>query len=187
MRLMEVLPDNEVSRYNRPPALNSDSRKKYFKVDQFIEEAIKKQEKNIESKIGLLLQYGYFKASGRFFTSKSFKLSDIKYVSKVLGVTIPADFLEQYIDRTRQNHRVLILDICGHIEFTSAIEFFDEAVGDMVEKQMHPRKMFYVLIEQLRQKKIELPSYDKIAKAITEKFHGFEKNGYRQKMGQNQI
>jgi TnpA family transposase len=176
MRLMEVLPDNEVSRYNRPPALNSDSRKKYFKVDQFIEEAIKKQAKNIESKIGLLLQYGYFKASGRFFTSKSFKLSDIKYVSKVLGVTIPADFLEQYIDRTRQNHRVLILDICGHIEFTSAIEFFDEAVGDMVEKQMHPRKMFYVLIEQLRQKKIELPSYDKIAKAITEKFHGFEKN-----------
>ena len=49
MRLMDVLPDNEVNRYNRPPALNSDSRKKYFKVDQIIQEAIKKQAKNVES------------------------------------------------------------------------------------------------------------------------------------------
>ena len=58
MRLMDVLPDNEVNRFNRPPAFNSDSRKKYFKVDQFIQEAINKPAQNIESKIGLLLQYG---------------------------------------------------------------------------------------------------------------------------------
>ncbi|HAU3596962.1 TPA: Tn3 family transposase [Legionella pneumophila] len=175
MRLMDVLPDNEVKRFNRPPAFNSDDRKNHFKVDEPIREVIE-QAKQPESKIGLLLQYGYFKASGTFFTNKSFKLADIKFVSKILGLATPTDFLEHYIDRTRQNHRLLILDVCGHIEFTNAIGFFDEAVEDMVEKQMHPRKMFYVLVEQLRQKKIELPSYDRIARTITEKFHGFEKN-----------
>src|SRR4051812_1624505 len=45
----------------------------------------------------------------------------------------------------------------------------------MVHKQMHPRKLFYVLVEQLRQKKIELPSYDRIARTLTDKFHVFEK------------
>ncbi len=172
---MDVLPDKEAKRFNQPPAFNKDDRKNYFKVDESIREAIENA-KQIESKIGLLLQYGYFKASGKFFTSKSFKLADIKFVSKIFGATASTDFLKGYIDRTRQNHRLLILEVCGHIEFGSAIQFFDEAIGDMVDKQMHPRKLFYVLIEQLRQKKIELPSYDRIIRTITEKFHSFEKN-----------
>jgi len=175
MRLMDVLPDSEVKRFNRSPAFNSDDRKSHFKVDELIREAIKNTKKTA-GQIGLLLQYGYFKASGTFFTNKYFKSADIKYASKILGVTTPVDFLEQYTVRMHQRHRLLILDVCGHIEFTSAISFFDEAVSDMVEKQMHPRKMFYVLVELLRQKKIELPSYDRIARTITEKFHGFEKN-----------
>jgi hypothetical protein len=123
-----------------------------------------------------LIQYGYFKASGKFFTSKSFKSADIKFASKILKVTAPSDFLEKYTDRMHQKHRLLILNLCGHVDFWSAIQFFDEAVSDMVDKQMHPRKLFYILIEQLRQKKIELPSYDRITRTITEKFHGFEKN-----------
>ncbi|HAT9492181.1 TPA: Tn3 family transposase [Legionella pneumophila subsp. pneumophila] len=178
MRLMDVLPDSEVKRFNRPPSFNSDDRKNHFTVDELIREAIKNTKKT-SSQIGLLLQYGYFKASGTFFTKKSFKSSDIKYVSKILGVTASIEFLEQYTDRMHQRHRLLILDICGHIEFTSAVEFFDEAVCDMVEKQMHPRKMFYVLVELLRQKKIELPSYGRIARTITDKFHEFEKNTIR--------
>ena len=174
MRLMDVLPSKEAKRFSQPPAFSGDDRKNYFKVDEAIRVAI--ENASSDSKIGLLLQYGYFKASGKFFTSNLFKLTDIKFVSKVLDVTASADFLENYIDRTRQNHRLLILDVCGHVEFGSAIQFFDEAVADMVDKQMHPRKLFYVLIEQLRQKKIELPSYDRIIRTITDKFHGFEKS-----------
>ena len=174
MRLMDVLPSKEAKRFSQPPAFSGDDRKNHFKVDEPIRVAI--ENASPDSKIGLLLQYGYFKASGKFFTSNLFKLTDIKFVSKVLDVTASADFLENYIDRTRQNHRLLILDVCGHVEFGSAIQFFDEAVADMVDKQMHPRKLFYVLIEQLRQKKIELPSYDRIIRTITDKFHGFEKS-----------
>lgn len=181
MRLMDVLPDNEANRFNRPPVFNSDSRKKYFKVDQFIQEAINKHAKNIESKIGLLLQYGYFKASGRFFTSKSFKLNDIKYVSKILGVTTPTDFLEQYIDRTRQNHRLLILDICGHIEFTSAIGFFDEAVSDMVDKQMHPRKKcFMCLLSNYAKKRLNYQATTALQGSSQRNFMGLKKISFKQ-------
>ena len=175
MRLMDVLPGKEAKRFSQPPTFNGDDRKNYFKVDEPLRESIDNA-KQTDSQIGLLLQYGYFKASGKFFTSKSFKSSDIKFVSKVLGVTPSTDFLEKYTDRMHQKHRLLILDICGHVDFGSAIQFFDEAVADMVDKQMHPRKLFYVLVEQLRQKKIELPSYDRITRTITDKFHGFEKN-----------
>ncbi len=175
MRLMDVLPSKEAKRFSQPPTFSGDDRKNHFKVDEPLRESIDNA-KQTDSQIGLLLQYGYFKASGKFFTSKSFKSSDIKFVSKTLGVAPPTDFLEKYTDRMHQKHRLLILDICGHVDFGSAIQFFEEAVADMVDKQMHPRKMFYVLVEQLRQKKIELPSYDRITRTITDKFHGFEKN-----------
>lgn len=171
---MEVLPDYEAKRFSRSPTLTNDDRKKYFKIDDSIRGVIDKT-KQPDSQIGLLVQYGYFKVSGKFFTTKSFKLADIRAAAKNLGVTPSDNFIEKYTDRTRQRHRLLILDACGHIDFGSAIDVFEEAVSDMVEKQMHPRKLFYVVVEQLRQKKIELPSYDHIAKTITDKFHAFEK------------
>ena len=174
MRLIEVLPDYEAKRFSRPPVLTTDDRKKYFKLDDSIRVYIEKT-KQPDNQIGLLVQYGYFKVCGKFFTTKAFKLADIKAAAKKLGVTPSNDFIEKYTDRTRQKHRLLILDICGYIDFGSATAIFEEAVTDMVDKQMHPRKLFYVLVNQLRQKKIELPSYDRIARTITHKFHAFEK------------
>ena len=174
MRLIEVLPEYEAKRFGRPPVLTSDDCKKYFKIDDSIRVCVEKT-KQTDNQIGLMVQYGYFKLCGKFFTTKTFKPADIKAAAKILGVTPSEDFLEKYGDRTRQKHRLLILDTCGHIEFGSAISAFEESVADMVDKQMHPRKLFYVLIEQLRQKKIELPSYDRIARTITDKFHAFEK------------
>lgn len=174
MRLIEVLPDYEAKRFSRPPVMTSDDRKKYFKIDDSIHASIEKT-KQPDNKVGLLVQYGYFKLCGKFFMTKAFKPADIKAAAKKLGITASNDFVEKYKDRTRQKHRVKILEACGYIDFDSAIATFEEAVADMVDKQMHPRKLFYVLVEQLRQKKIELPSYDRIARTITDKFHVFEK------------
>ena len=92
MRLMDVLPDKEVKRFSQPPTFSGDDRKSHFKIDESIRKAIENATQT-DSKIGLLLQYGYFKASGKFFTSKSFKSADIKFVSKIFDVTAPADFL----------------------------------------------------------------------------------------------
>jgi len=104
MRLMDVLPSKEAKRFSQPPTFNGDDRKNHFKVDDPFRESIDNA-KQTDSQIGLLLQYGYFKASGKFFTRKSFKSSDIKFVSKILGVTPSTDFLEKYTDRMHQKHR----------------------------------------------------------------------------------
>ncbi len=120
MRLIEVLPDYEAKRFARPPMLTSADRQKYFKIDDTIRTLIEKT-KQMDNQIGLMVQYGYFKACGKFFTTKAFKPTDIKAVAKILGVTVSVDFIEKYTDRTRQKHRLLILDVCGYIEFGSAI------------------------------------------------------------------
>lgn len=131
MRLIEVLPDYEVKRFSRSPEMTNDDRKKYFKIDDSVRNAIKKT-KQPENKIGFLVQYGYFKIAGKFFTTKSFKTADIKAAAKALGLTSPDNFIATYADRTRQKNRLLILDICGHIDFDSASSIAEEAIIDMV-------------------------------------------------------
>jgi len=81
MRLMDVLPSKEAKRFSQPPTFNGDDRKNYFKVDELLRESIDNA-KQTDSQIGLLLQYGYFKASGKFFASKSFKSSDIRVANE---------------------------------------------------------------------------------------------------------
>ncbi len=175
MSLIEVLPDYEAKRFDKPPTLSNDEQKHYFRLDDPISKLIKgvREERN---KIGIVLQYGYFKASEKFYTQQMFKPSDIKFVANLLGLPSPRDFSTEYSDRVRQKHRLLILERCGYVEFSSAEDFFEELMQDMVAQQMHPRKLFYFIVEKLRSKKIELPSYDRIVRTITEKFNGFEKN-----------
>jgi hypothetical protein len=174
MRLIEVLPDYEVKRLSRTPTLSVDDIKQYFKLDETVTELLKGV-KDANIKIGLLLSYGYFRVSGKFYSQKVFTVADIKMAAKILGVTASKDFTAKYSDRTRQKHRLLILDAYGYVEFSKAEDFFESTVKDLVANQMHPRKLFYVLVETLRNKKIELPSYDRIARSITEKFNAFEK------------
>ena len=173
MRLIEVLPDYEAKKFDKPPTLSNDEQQHYFRLDDPIAELIKGVEAH--HKIGILLQHGYFKASKKFYTQQMFKLADIKFVAKLLGLPVPRNFSSEYSDRARQRHRLSILESCGYVEFSSAETFFEELVQDMVAQQMHPRKLFYFLVEKLRNKKIELPSYDRIVRTITEKFNGFEK------------
>lgn len=66
MRLIEVWPDYEAKRFNRPPVMTSDDRKNYFKIDDSIRSSIEKT-KHPDNQIGLLVQYGYFKFCGNFF------------------------------------------------------------------------------------------------------------------------
>jgi hypothetical protein len=174
MRLIEILPSYEIRLFDNPPILSIDDQKYYFKVDETVMNLLKGIKEN-HNKVGLLLQYGYFKASGKFYTQSLFRAADIKFAEKVVGASAAKDF-KRYIDRTRQKHRLLILETCGYIEFTNAETSFAQRVENLVAQQMHPRKLFYLLVEELRNKRIEVPSYDKVTRIVTEKFSIFEKS-----------
>lgn len=85
MRLIEVLSDYEVKRLSRVPALSDADRRHYFKLDDTVT-ALVKRAKNVNNKVGLLLSYGYFKASGKFYSQKVFKPADVRIAAKILGV-----------------------------------------------------------------------------------------------------
>lgn len=173
MRIMEILPNNEIKRFKSTPIISNDDKKHYFKVDSIIA-GLLKNVKMEHNKIGLVLSYGYFKVSGKFYSQEMFKIADINFVTKMLGIQPSKDLISKYKDRTRQKHRKLILGSCGYIEFDASNNPFESVVDDLVKSQMNPRKLFYVLIDTLRNKKTEIPSYDKIARTITGKFNTFE-------------
>jgi len=175
---MDVLPDYEIKRLSRAPILSDEDRRHYFKLDPSIEELIKPA-REPHNKIGIWLNYIYFKVSGRFYNQEHFRPYDIRMAAKILGVAHPKEFTAQYSDRTRQKHRLCVLEYCGYTEFRKVEEVFENIVKDLVASQMHPRKLFYVVMEALRNKKIEVPSYDRIARSMTQKFNAFEKDAWQ--------
>lgn len=173
MRTWDVLPEHEAKRYINPPSLSVAERKKAFQIDDGLQDLLDNSRSDI-NKIGLLLQNGYFKASSQFFTDDKFRPIEIKFVTKLLGIPYQPKMLQQYDDRTRQNHRRVLLRLYGFKPATEAKGLLRSLVNDMVSKQMHPRKILYIIAERLRQKKIELPSYALLSRLITKAFNQFE-------------
>ena len=174
MTLIEVLPQYEAKRFDRPPLFSQEERKFYLKPDNQIQTLLN-QAKQPETQVGMMLQYGYFKATGKFFHSRDFKPKDIRYVMRALNLSLGKNWLSNYFDRTRQKQRQQITVLCGYTPLSEHNDFFVDAIGDLVAKQVHPHKLFYILITRLRERRIVLPSYDKIVRTITDELNRFEK------------
>jgi len=111
MRLMDVLPDYEIKRLSRAPILSDEDRRHYFKLDPPIEELIKPA-REPHNKIGIWLNYIYFKVSGRFYNQEHFRPCDIRMAAKILGVAHPKEVRAHNSDRTRQKKRLCVLKHC---------------------------------------------------------------------------
>lgn len=175
MRRLTVLQAYEARQFDLPPKFSKAERKFFFMQDSVIKEELKKIRGDINP-IGLLLQYGYFKSSGKFYTSEKFWLQDIIFVEKQLGLEHKDDFSSLYADRTRRNHEIDVLKLCGYKPFSEYKDLFLELTDDLVAKQIVPRKIIFSLVDMLRDKKIEVPQYDTFATVISESFNRFEKS-----------
>lgn len=174
MRLIEILPDSEAKKFDCPGILTQADRKEIFKIDPSLDTLLG-QTKKISNKLGLLLQYGYFKDNHKFFTQNKFRKDDIRFVAAKLSIDIPKDSSFEYSDRMRQKHRSLILQTLGYSNFNDATKTFESATDEMVSKQAHPAKILSSIVALLITKKIEVPSYDYIARMLTIKYNEFEK------------
>ena len=129
------------------------------------------------SKVGLVLQMGYFNSTHKFFTANKFRHADIYYVAKLLGVAVkPQTFIADYKDRTRNHHKLKILELMGYDAANHHEDFVEESIADLTSKQMHPRQILFSVIDLLIDKKIETPNYDYFAKIITKHQRLFETN-----------
>ena len=176
---MQILPDYEAKQFDLPPKFNKSQRERYFNLDVKFMAKVGRTRGNV-NKIGLILQYGYFRASGKFYLTSQFHTSDMRFVAKMLGVDLPRLFRKQYVDRSRNNHRKAILSILGYSSFKQNITLFREVVSDLVSKHISPRKVVFSLIDWLNEKKIEVPRYNKFAEEIGKQYNEFEQNIIKQ-------
>ena len=124
-----------------------------------------------------MLQFGYFKACGRFFVARKFYQNDIEFIANHFGCKIEELDFNGYKERTFIRHQELI---CEHLGFRK----FDKTTQEIVEKealslackQIKPRLMFMSLVDFLRTQKIEIPNYYTFAQIITNALRCFEKS-----------
>ena len=88
MQIIEIIPPKQARSFDKPPIFNINEQQKYFKQEPILQELLC-QIRKPEAKAGLLLQYGYFKATKRFFQKEDFKKKDIIFISKCLSIYEP--------------------------------------------------------------------------------------------------
>ncbi len=175
MSRVTVLPTYEAKQFDQPPKFSQAERHHFFAKDRLVEMALQKV-RGEKNRLGWLLQYGYFKASGKFYAAEKFWPQDIKFIAKQLNVAPIRNFSDQYAERTRLNHKLDILTQCGHQSFSTNKALFSELTEDLVDKQLSPRKIVFSLVDMLRDKKIEVPQYDTFARTISDAINRYEQH-----------
>jgi Domain of unknown function (DUF4158) len=82
---IKILSKKEIIQFNSPPEFTGEERKKYFNIPEWANIVIKSL-RNKVSKIGFLIQLGYFKSANKFFLSSQFCKSSKRMGHIVLKV-----------------------------------------------------------------------------------------------------
>ena len=176
MAVLRVLKPNEQKRYEYPPIFDDATRKFYLSFTDDIEAPIK-QLRTPTNKVFYLLLYGYFKASNRFYTPDKFYEKDIHYTCHQLKIYRNEVDFTDYGRETYRRIKQQILDKTAHLGFDEkAYEMVSKEAYDVLPNQMKPRLIFLHLVETLKGKQIELPSYYRLANIVIE-----QANRYREK------
>ena len=166
MSRIKLLQSSEVKTFNAPPSFNPDQRSQFFAADEILAVELDKL-RSPYSKVGFLLQWGYFKVSGRFFEITAFAQADIEYlILKGKYSFTPLDFGIHYSKQIAYYHRDQILQISQWNPFDEAV--FRHQIERLVERQWMPRKILFEMQSYLFRTRMEAPAYDKYLKIINE-------------------
>jgi hypothetical protein len=76
---VKILSPKEIFEFDEPPELNFEQRRTCFYLTASLNRIIQSLNKPV-SKVGLVLQFGYYKYSGKFYKLKSFHSKDVKFI-----------------------------------------------------------------------------------------------------------
>ena len=174
MSLLTIFTESEQREFDRPPILSQDSRTLCFHITDEVDKKIHSL-RTPTNKVGFLLQYGYFKASKRFFLSSRFRREDIEHVAMVVGVSIENVDLSKYVNKIPKDHRNTILNLLNYEPFDIAEKtWFKIELANRIEQFTDPRALFLELLALLHGRRIEIPSYHCLSKHITQHYLIFE-------------
>ena len=106
MSQLAILSPAEKRKFDTPPSFSQADRHLYFSIPAHLRPIVSRISR-FDNKIGFVLQWGYFRASARFYPIEQFKQRDIAYVKRLLDCT-EVD-LSRYVGTvvTRHRHRIL--------------------------------------------------------------------------------
>ena len=109
MSRIKLLQSNEIKDFDTPIIFNITQKQYNFSFSDDLDIELEKL-RHPCSKIGMVLQWGYFKYHGRFFELNKFRQEDIDFVTKFLNLKSKYfDFKENYNLQMAYDHRKRIL------------------------------------------------------------------------------
>jgi TnpA family transposase len=156
--------------FDSPPVFTKPQRPAYFVVTDDIRKTLSSL-RTPTTKVGFLLQLGYFKHSGKFFDSATFRKRDIQYIRGFLNITEKVDFSDYHPSRIMQ-HQTRIRQLLGWSAFgDDNATHIARHVQLQVEQQIKPEQVFSAAVEFCWQQRIEVPTYNQLANVITDSFN----------------
>jgi hypothetical protein len=158
MPRMKILNSLEREAFESPPLFNSTERKRFFSLPLIFNDTMEGL-RTPTNKVCFIVTAGYFKARRKFF-AKQFRLPDIEFVARQLGLNAGDVHLSTYDKQTYARHQRLILDYFGFSPFDAeARGFMAKEIATMVRVQLRPKLVFLEAVQVLSRQKIALPSY----------------------------
>ena len=166
MPRMNILNTVEQEAFESAPVFNSFQRKQYFDFPQAIQQAAACL-RTPANQLCFLLSCGYFKASKRFFPTRTFHPRDVEYVAGWTGLQPEEIKLDSYPKGTSSRHREFILDFYGFKPFRPhGRPLLAEEIARQVRSQIKPKVIFWRCVDVLMREKIEVPGYFSVAAQI---------------------
>ncbi|MEI7488027.1 MAG: DUF4158 domain-containing protein [Chryseobacterium sp.] len=164
----EILSKSQQKEFDRPPKFSLVERRMVFEIPDSLRGSLRKLE-SPSSIVGFILQYGYFKTSGKFFYVDTFNSEDIEVICKWNKFNINDINWSSYRSVTFYHHQKAILKYFGICAFgkRERQKVFSEATR-LLKKQKRPDILFWILAEYLRNHKIEVPTYYALSSLIQE-------------------
>ncbi len=166
MPRMNILHTVEREAFESAPMFTSVQRKHYFDFPHTIQKAAASL-RTPANQLCFLLSCGYFKASTRFFPSRTFHRRDVDYVVSRIGLRLDGVHLVRYPKETSSRHRTCLLGVYGFKPFhPHGGPVLAEEIARLVRSQITSMGIFWRCIEVLIREKIEVPGYVPLAAHI---------------------
>ena len=166
MPRMKILNTIEQEVFEKPPVFNSVQRKRFFDFPSEIRRLAAKL-RTPTNGLCFLLNYGYFKASKRFFSVWTFHPRDIEYVAQHSAIQLDNVDINNYSKQSLHRHQHLILNFCAFRAFDhKARVFIVHEIEMMARSQLKPGLIFWRCVDLLIREKVQIPSYFRLSELI---------------------
>jgi len=169
MPRLTILKDNEIDLFDFPPRFTEEERKQFFILPD--------NDLNLrktDTKIGYILQAGYFMLRKKFFLPEHYHTKDVEYVRKLLGIKKKVEIGKNYNKVTYSFHKQIILSKNGYHSLSDSKALFEKEAYELVKTSLRPKEVFDALLDFLNEKRIEVPRYYLFAEVITKSVNLFE-------------